>query len=587
MRVELSGIEITGEAGGVAPADGPGIAAVGPYEVDVRGPEPSELAPGGAGVSWTVANRGDAPLHPTHVRLVFRLIGAPAPLRFFRHGYQSWSPSGVATFGIDRDPSTEDRCFRFVRDVYLGDPDRVESDDELRSELVTLLGGSGGPWHLLGFTGATEHDGTLRLRRATDGSDSVELVAEAFFGGAEIPPGTQRSLHGLVLMDGDDPSTLLESWAGTIGRVQQARTTETYQVGWCSWYHYFHEITEDALRANLACAGDWPFAVFQLDDGYQSQIGDWLTATESFPSGVEAIAADIADAGYRPGLWLAPFLAAPASAVAAAHPDWLVRSVGGDDPLLSWFNPPWGGGMWGLDTTHPEVQDHLASTAAALVEVGYTYLKLDFTFSPGLAGRFADPTMTPAQRVRAGYDAVRRGAGDGTFLLGCGAPLGPCIGVVDGMRIGADVAPSWEPKDAFELPGLTEVLPATRHAYACTLTRAFQHRRLWLNDPDCVMLRNDATDLSHAAARTWAHTVAVSGGMALVSDDLALLGADARALLTEVLEIGRAADAQAAAGAPARCPDLMDANPPTTLTAAGHLLLTDPTTATSTFTHPT
>ena len=43
--------------------------------------------------------------------------------------------------------------------------------------------------------------------------------------------------------------------------------------------------------------------------------------------------------------------------------------------------------------------------------------------------------------------------------------------------------------------------------------------------------------------RAWALAVGVSGGMALVSDDLALLGADARRLLDEVVALGREADA--------------------------------------------
>ena len=80
------------------------------------------------------------------------------------------------------------------------------------------------------------------------------------------------------------------------------------------------------------------------------------------------------------------------------------------------------------------------------------------------------------------------------------------------------------------------------------------HRRLWLNDPDCLMLRTEGTGLSPAAARTWAHTVGLSGGMALVSDDLALLGADARALLDETVALGRATDADARAGGGPRCP---------------------------------
>ena len=44
---------------------------------------------------------------------------------------------------------------------------------------------------------------------------------------------------------------------------------------------------------------------------------------------------------------------------------------------------------------------------------------------PALEGwRWADPTASPAERVRRGYEAIRRGAGDDTFLLACGCPLG-------------------------------------------------------------------------------------------------------------------------------------------------------------------
>ena len=72
--------------------------------------------------------------------------------------------------------------------------------------------------------------------------------------------------------------------------------------------------------------------------------------------------------------------------------------------------------------------------------------------------------------------------------------------------------------------------------------------------------------------------------MALVSDDLALLGADERALLDEVLALGREVDAAAMAGNPPRCPDLLDGPIPTILEAAGHTLTGDPETGTATLT---
>jgi alpha-galactosidase len=284
---------------------------------------------------------------------------------------------------------------------------------------------------------------------------------------------------------------------------------------------------------------------------------------DKFPTDHDGIASAIAAAGRTPGIWIAPFLAAPESQVATAHPDWLARHAATGDPLLGMFNGGWGGAVWTLDTTNHAVLAHLESVGRSLVDAGYRYLKLDFTYAPSLPGIYADPSMTPAQRVRAGMEAVRRGAGDEVFILGCGLPLGQAVGVVDGMRIGPDVAPWWELRgDQWRPPGYDGIEPATANAWRNTLSRSFQHRRLWLNDPDCLMLRQSETQLTPAEAERWAHAVGASGGMALVSDDLALLDDRARVLLDDVLRAGRAADERARTGRPPRCTDLMDRDPP-------------------------
>jgi alpha-galactosidase len=132
------------------------------------------------------------------------------------------------------------------------------------------------------------------------------------------------------------------------------------------------------------------------------------------------------------------------------------------------------------------------------------------------------------------------------FVLGCGLPLAQGIGVVDGMRIGPDVAPFWDPPESVwtgvQYKG---VEPSTSNALRNTVQRDFMHRRLWLNDPDCVMLRRSATQLTPAQVEQWALAVGETGGMALVSDDLSLLDAESRSLLDRVLELGRAADDRA------------------------------------------
>jgi alpha-galactosidase len=560
-----------------APLSDAGSVQLGPLSVDVD--------QHGGSVAWSVANRGDASVRVRSVGLVHG-VEPSGRLRMLRHGYQSWSRTAVATLGVDHDPSTVTGSIEMVRGMHHADQRRA-ADGELRSEWVTVLADESTDLVLAGFDAGATHDGTWRLRE-TDGG--VELTAEAFLGDAVLEPGTRRDLHPHEVRHGDDAPELLDQWAMRVGRAASARVAEPYQVGWCSWYHYFHNVTEAHLRANLALADDWPFDVFQLDDGYQAAIGDWLETNEKFPSNLGAIASRVEAAGRRPGIWIAPFIVAPDSRIAVEHPEWLATFRNGR-PLWGMFNPEWGGGldgiMYALDTTNTEVQAHLEDVGRSLVNAGFTYVKLDFTFAPSFDGVWSDATRTPAERVRAGFDAIRRGVGDGTFLLGCGAPLSNVVGVVDGNRIGPDVAPSWERTSRdLSLPGYEAVEPATLHAWVDTLTRSFMHRRLWLNDPDCLMLRTDETAMSPAAVETWARAVAVSGGMALVSDDLALLGEDARALLDEVVQIGREVDLAAQRGPAPRCDDLLERSLPTRLSGAGYGLEADVTTATSTLLRP-
>jgi alpha-galactosidase len=560
---------------------------LGPLEVVVNAAEPSGAGgeAGPARLTWSVTNRSDRAVTVRSVGIDMS-VEVTAPLRMFRHGYQSWSPSDVAVLGVDHDPSI-DGGNEIMRAVLHADQRVVDDPGVLRSEWLTILADGAGAAALVAFEGAGEHDGTLWL----SGRDDMRLRAEAFLGGVTMEPGETRQLHPVVIELGPvaDVEVMLARWADIVGTAASARTSADYQIGWCSWYHYFHRVTEADVLANLELAGQWPFEVFQVDDGYQSAIGDWLTTAPSFPSGLEELAHRVTTAGYRPGIWLAPFLVAPDSEVARLHPEWLAQRRGRDgtlSPLFVWRSPTWGGGQEGLtcclDTTQPDVLAHLEGVASALVSLGYAYLKLDFAFGPSADGVWHNPAVSPARRVRDGIAAIRRGAGPDTFILGCGVPLSHVVGLVDGVRIGQDVAPVWALQASDErVTGYVRARPSTQSAYSSTAARSFMHRRLWLNDPDCLMLRSAATKLEPAQAVTWVRAVGVSGGMALVSDDLSLLDAPSRALLDQCLEIGRASDDAARAGAAAVAPDLMDGPIATTMEAAGYRLVVDPELGTS------
>ena len=92
------------------------------------------------------------------------------------------------------------------------------------------------------------------------------------------------------------------------------------------------------------------------------------------------------------------------------------------------------------------------------------------------------------------------------------------------MRIGTDVAPWWHPEYKIIDPiyRLEPDEPAARNAIQNVLTRLPFHRRWWINDPDCLLLRPE-TKLSLAEVHSLATVIALNDGMLLLSDDLPAL----------------------------------------------------------------
>jgi alpha-galactosidase len=486
------------------------------------------------GLRWTGAGRG--------------------ALRFLRHGWQSWSETGGCALDPAGDPPFPSGAW--LRGMFHAQgelpPDRSGWHE---SHLVSVAGTSDpGPACLAGVL-EREGFGCVYLRPTPEGVEiEVEIRLEV-----ALDPGEERAFDPIHLALGRDASGLLESFAGLLGRRSGARTGSPFQAGWCSWYHFFHGVTEEALRRNLdalaAQRTELPIQVVQLDDGYQRAIGDWLETNEKFPSGLVPLASAIRDAGFQPGIWTAPFCVTPESRLFRAHRDWLLRR---DGELLrglhhaQWTKEGW---VYVLDASRDDVAAHLLRCAAALAAMGFTYQKLDFLYTAAMAADAADPRLSRAARLRRGLQAIRDGAGPEAFLLGCGCPLGPAVGVVDGMRIGPDVAPHWETHPPTRVAGVEPTQPSVRNAVRNVLARAWMHRRLWLNDPDCLMGRSADTALSPEESRSLAGAIAATGGMVLFSDDVPVLGEEGRSLVREVIRLARAVDAAGDVGT-ARALDL-------------------------------
>lgn len=521
-------------------------AALGSFEVRVgverAGETRTRLVP-------QVRNAGSVPQRLGSLVLGFVWRAPPTrSLRYLRNGWQSWSDTGSRALDDDGTPGFPSGPW--LRGLHHAQPEPpADRAGWHESHGVLVVGGSpDGPACLVGACEDGRSFAVAWARRAgTDVRLELELCVDAV-----LEAGEERALEAVDVALGDDAWALLERFGEAHGRAAGARTWRPFPTGWCSWYHAFHDVDEAgvlrALEALTAVRDEIPVEVVQLDDGFQRATGDWLEANAKFPRGLPALAADVRAAGFVPGLWTAPFCAVTESGLFQKHPDWFLTEGGA--PRVAFFHPQWAadGRVFGLDPTRDEVVRHLEELFGALVAQGFLYLKLDFLFA-AVHGEASAPAVGPAARLRRGLEAVRRGAGEEAFLLGCGCPLGAAVGVVDGMRIGPDVAPRWDPDPAARVPGLEPTLPAASGAVRSALARAWMHRRLWINDPDCLLARSRETQLSADERHALAAAIAGTGGMLVASDDPARLLPGDRDLLRDALVWARAVDAAGIPGA--------------------------------------
>jgi len=194
-----------------------------------------------------------------------------------------------------------------------------------------------------------------------------------------------------------------------------------------------------------------------------------------------ATARTIRDAGFRPGLWLAPLIALPGSEIARTRPDLLVQDDAGR-PLVTGYN--WGSGYFSLDTTQQETREHLREVFERVGRWGFDYLKLDFMYAGAVPGRRHEDR--PREVVyREAVQHIRSVVGEGTYLLGCGVPLVPSVGVFDGCRIGPDVGAYWDNSERVGDPSGV----GARNALLAAVNRVWM-KRLYEVDPDAVYFRS-------------------------------------------------------------------------------------------------
>ena len=411
----------------------------------------------------------------------------PARATVYEHGWQSWSPT--VAYRLDQPPY---RPVSDLRRVGNYRPESTVPDGAFWGEgLLAIEPGTGEGVHVFGAPSAA---GPIPSIRAEVVGDTVKVSADGEVSSAVLD--TDGGLDGA-----------LARWAEGFAAAAGVGPLRPPPTAWCSWYHYFERVTQADIEENLHAieALGLDIDVVQIDDGYQAEIGDWLLLSDRFPS-LAAEVDSIRAAGRRAGIWVAPFLVGERSVLARQHPDWL---VGGASPGTGWGDQQ----LAALDVTSPGAEAYLREVFGTFRDLGIDYFKIDFIYAGAMVGRRARAEVPGVEAYRLGLRIIREAIGPDAYLLGCGAPILPSVGLVDAMRVGPDIAHHFEPEDG----DLSQ--PSQRAAAQNTRWRAWQHGRFWVNDADCIVAG------PHVERREeWAQVVERYSGLRASSDRL--LGLD-------------------------------------------------------------
>ena len=174
----------------------------------------------------------------------------------------------------------------------------------------------------------------------------------------------------------------------------------SYGAIWCAW-GYEKNFRPDQVYGTLPKAKELGFEWAVLDDGWQTNEGDWKLDRTKFPRGdadMKAFADRIRAEGLRPRLWLAPLAVDPGTDLLRDHPDMLLLDRNGAAQNVSW---------WSAFTMCPAYQptiDYFRAQVRRIIgDCGFEGLKLDGQHLNGVA-----PCFNPAHHHQRPEESFER-----------------------------------------------------------------------------------------------------------------------------------------------------------------------------------
>jgi len=244
------------------------------------------------------------------------------------------------------------------------------------------------------------------------------------------------------------------------------RTSKKPVSGWCSWYTFGPNITEEKILTQTKWFSqhkEIPIKYILIDRGWQK----W----KDIKTALTKVAREITKLGFKPGIWLAPF----------------------------------------NKGNKFEVDD--------FVKFGFELIKLDFLYRAYLIPKITsqeagDLIRNMLLEIKNKYPSL--------YTIACGCPLLPAVNAVDSMRIGPDTI---EP-----ITGNIPVWNSLINSYKLNLVinnikRRFWTRKFWNLDPDVFVCRK-SLGLNDGKLLSLQKHIKLASGNIFFGDDMTRLGED-------------------------------------------------------------
>lgn len=441
--------------------------------------------------------------------------------KIFLNGYQSWTDSVEHSIydkmrGIGHIPSAIREKYAFSQ---YGDYNFADYGDDMHGWSYAYIRSN----ELFSFVGSlSEESGFTQIITQID-KDLICVKKDC----ENLSINGEWCALKLLMIDGSE-NEVFDKYFDYLG--VSARDAKPI-FGYTSWYNHYQDINEEKIEDDLRGlnALTRKADVFQIDDGWQTAVGDWLSVDkEKFPLLMKKTADNIKSAGLLPGIWLAPFVCEENSDIFREHKEWLLLDAA-NNPVKAGSN--WSG-FYSLDIYNEEVRGYIREVITTIVnDWGYKLLKLDFLYAACIEPR---RDKTRGQIMSEAMDFLRECAGD-ALILGCGVPLASAFGKVDYCRIGCDVGLDWNDKPHMRLMHRERV--STKNSLLNSVFRRQLDKRAFRNDPDVFLLRPCNNYLSDEQKKCLAEVNALMGSVLFTSDNFYDYTEDEIKELSKILQI--------------------------------------------------